>query len=77
MVLHILKKNQNHIPFSFAYKVVYVDDDFGKSVVLYRGENVVYKFIEAILKKYNYCKKGINEHFNKNLIMSVEDEKIF
>ena len=44
-------------------------------VVFYRGENVVYKFIKAILKEYNYCKKVMKEKFNKNIIMSVEDEK--
>ena len=70
-------KNENHIPCSFAYKVVCVDDSFSKLVVLYRGKNVVYKFIERILEKYVCCKKVMNEHFNKNLVMSVEDEKYF
>ena len=31
------KKYQKHIPCSFAYKVVCVDDKFSKPVVLYRG----------------------------------------
>ena len=37
--------------------------------------NAVYKFIDAILEEYNYCKRVMNEHFNKNLIMSAEDEE--
>ena len=54
-----------------------VDDKFSKSVVPYRGKNAVYKFIDAILKKLNYCKRVTNEHFNKNLVMPAEDEESF
>ena len=46
------KKYQDHIPCSFAYKVVYVDDRFTKPFVVYRGENAAYEFIKAILKEY-------------------------
>ena len=46
-----------------------IDDKFSKLIVLYKGKNAVYKFIDAILKEYNYCKKIIKKHFNKNLIM--------
>ena len=47
------KKYQDHVPCSFAYKLVYVDDRFNKSVVLYRCKNTAYRFIEAILwRKY-------------------------
>ena len=66
---------QDHVPCSFAYKVVCVDNKFSKKDVLYRGKNAVYKFIEAILEEYDYCKKMIKKHFNKNLIMSSEEEK--
>ena len=69
------KKYQYHIPCSFAYKLVCVDDKFTKSIVVFRGENAAYKFIEAILKKYEYCKKLMKKHFNKNLIMSEEEEQ--
>ena len=68
---------QHHILGSFAYKVLCVDDKFSKSVVLYREKNAVYKFIEAILKERNYCKKVIKKLFNKNLVMFAEDEKRF
>ena len=71
------KKYQDHIPNSFAYKVVSIDDKFGKPIVLYRGKNAVYKFIDAILKDYDYCKKMVIEHFHKNLIMSAEDKERF
>ena len=32
------------------------------------------EFIKGILKEYQYCKKIIKKHFNKNLIMSEEEE---
>ena len=71
------EKYQDHIPCSFAYKVVCVDNKFSKKVVPYTGKNVVYKFIKTILEEYDYCKKMMKEHFNKNLIMSAEEEKRF
>ena len=35
------------------------------------------QFIKAILEEYKYCKKVMNKHFNKNLIMSEEEEHLF
>ena len=46
-------------------------------VVLYRVKNAVYRFIEAILEEYDYCKKMIKKHFNKTLIMFAEEEERF
>ena len=71
------KKYQDHIPCSFAYKVIYVDDTFSKRIVVYRGENAAYEFIKAILKEYKYCRKVMHKHFNKNLIMSEKEERLF
>ena len=72
------KKYQDCVPCSFAYKVVCcVDDRFTKPIVVYRGKNAAYEFIKAIVKEYKYCKKVMNKHFNKNLIMSEEEEHLF
>ena len=68
------EKYQDH---SLAYKAVFVDNKFSKKVVLYRGKSAAYKFIEAILKERKYCRKVIKKHFNKNLIMSAEEEEKF
>ena len=57
------KKYQSHILFSFAYKVVCIDDKFSKSVVLYRGKNTVNEFIEKIIKECDYCKNVITKAF--------------
>ena len=40
------KKYQDHIPCSFAYKVVCIDDRFTKPIIIYRGENAAYEFIK-------------------------------
>ena len=51
------KKYQDHIPCSFAYKVVCIDDKFSKPIVVYRGKNAAYEFIKAILNEYSTVKK--------------------
>ena len=71
------KKYQDHIPCSFAYKIVCTDDRFSKPIVVITGENIAYEFIKALLKKYEYCKKVMKKHFNKNLIMSEKEEEQF
>ena len=48
------KKYQDHIPCSFDYKVVYIDDKFTKPLVVFRGKNAAYEFIKAIIKEYEY-----------------------
>ena len=53
------RKYQDHIPCSFAYKVVCIDNTFSRKVVLYRGKNAAYKFGKSILNEYNYCRKVI------------------
>ena len=50
---------------------------FSKSIVVFRGKNVAHKFIKAIYKEYEYCKKVIKKHFSKNLIISAEEEHLF
>ena len=71
------KKYQDHIPCSFAYKLVCVDDEFTKPIVAFRGKNAAYEFIKAILEEHKYCKKIMKKHFNKNLIMTEEEEHLF
>ena len=57
------EKYQDHIPCSFAYKVVCGDNKFSAKVVLYRGKNAVYRFIKSIPNEYDYCKKNDNKTF--------------
>ena len=48
------EKYQDHIPCSFFYKLICIDDKFCKPDVLCRGKYLIYKFIEAILEEYEY-----------------------
>ena len=51
------KKYHEHVPCSYAYKVVCIDDKYSKSIVVYRGVNAAYEFIKSIFKEHKYCKK--------------------
>ena len=71
------RKYQDHVPRSFAYKVVCVDNKYSKKIVLYRGGNVDNKFIILTLNEYNYGRKITRKCFCKNLIMSAEENERF
>ena len=71
------KKYHDHVPCSYAFKVVCIDNKFSKPIVNYRIENVAYEFIKANLEEYKYCKNIMKKHFNKNLVMSEEEEYLF
>ena len=77
MIFLTHKKYQDHIPCSFAYKLVCADNKYSKKIVLYRGRDAVNKFIREILREHSYCRKVMKKHFNKNLIMSAEENKKF
>ena len=68
------EKYQDHIPCSFAYKVVCGDNKFSAKVVLYRGKNAVIGSLYQFLMSMIIVKKMITKPFNKNLIMPAEEE---
>ena len=57
------KKYHDHIPCSYAFKFVCIDNRFSKPIAVYRSENAAYIFLKAILKEYKYCKKIMKKHF--------------
>ena len=57
------KKYPDHIPCSFAYKLVCIDNKFSKDVVLYKGENAVFKFVQCIFKEYDYYRRVMKKTF--------------
>ena len=71
------KKYQSHIPCGFGYKLICIDNKFSKDIIVYRGKDCINKFITMILKEYEYFSNLIKKHFNKNLVMIKEEEKIF
>ena len=72
------EKYQDHIPCSFASKVVCSYNKqylFSKKAVLYRGENAVYRFIEAILKEYDHLKKIIKKIILIRILLCLQKLK--
>ena len=71
---------QKHKDCSYAYKVVYCyDDQYSKPLGLYRGPDVVYKFIERMLEEEKWCKKTLKKHFNSiaaNQLEITEEEEM-
>ena len=51
------KKYHEHVPCSYAYKVVCIDERFSKPIVVYRGVNAVYKGVKQYLKSVSIVKK--------------------
>ena len=49
------EKYQKRIPYSFAYKVVCIEDKFSKPVVFYKGKKIINKSVEKILEEHDYC----------------------
>ena len=67
-----------HKDCGYGYKVVCCyDDEYTKPEQIYRGENAVHLFMEAMLKEVKYCKRVMDKHFNKRLIMTETDEEGF
>ena len=48
---------QDHVPCSFAYKVVCIDDKLSQSIVVFRGANVAYEFLKQFLRNMSNAKK--------------------
>ena len=71
------EKHQDHVPCSFAYKIVCINDRFTKPTIFYTDENAAYESIQSNLKEFKYCKKIMKEYFIKNLIMSEKEEHLF
>ena len=69
---------QKHIDCGYGYKVVCrYDDKYTKPTNIYRGEKAVYKFMEKMLEEVKYCKNIMKKEFNKQLIMTDNDELSF
>ena len=71
------RKYQDHVFCSFDYKVVCLGNKHSKKIVLYRGKGSSYEFIKSMLKEHNSCRSVVEKYFNKNLIMSAEENEKF
>ena len=71
------RKYQKDIPNSFCAKLVCIDDRLSLPEVIFRGNNSCNDFIKWILQTQKWCNEIIKEHFNKLLVMSNYDEKLY
>ena len=51
------KKHKDHVPCSFAYKLVHVDNKFRKPIVVSRDENVLLNLLKQFLRSMITVKK--------------------
>ena len=54
-----------------------IDDRFTLPSIIFKGENCVNEFIMWVLKKYKWIQQVIKFYFNKDLIMTNENEEIY
>ena len=68
------KKYQDHVPCSFAYKLVRVDDEFIIPIFVLEVNILLLNLLKQFLKSMSTV-KTMKKHFNKNLVMSEEEEQ--
>ena len=70
-------KYQKHIAWSHGYKLICVDDKVIKSFKLYLEKDSVFNFINSMTEESKYCNELMKKHFNRILVVTKEDNKIF
>ena len=69
---------QKHEASGFGYKVVcHYNQKYSKPAVIYRGENVIEKFIQHLFEEVKDCQKVISQRAKRRLVMTASDEKDF
>ena len=62
----------------FGYKVVcQYDQSYSKPIEIYRGEDVIERFIQKMFEEVRSCQSVMREYFNKPLKMTAENERDF
>ena len=62
--------HQKHVACSYGSKLVFVDDKLRKLFNSYLGEDVVYSFINSMIKESKCCSHVMKKKFNKELAMT-------
>ena len=70
-------KYYNYVICSYGYKLVCVDDQLSKPFKSHLGQDDVHKFINNMVKESKYCSQVIKKHFNKELVITKEDDENF
>ena len=69
------KLYQKHVPNSIGAKLLSIDDRFTLATKIFTGSSCGKEFPQWVFEQQKYCNKIINEHFNKKLKMSTENEE--
>ena len=69
------KLYSKHIPNSTGAKLVCIDHKYTKPIKIFEGKNCINKFLKWIFKTKILCNDIIKNKFNKDLIMTNEDEE--
>ena len=70
-------KYQKHVACSYGYKLACIDDKFSKAFKSYLDKDAVYNFISSMIEESMYCSDLMKKHFNKELVMTKEDNEDF
>ena len=54
-----------------------VDDRFTLPTIIFKGEKCVDKFIKLVINQNKWIKEIISNYFNKEVIMTTQDEEIY
>ena len=70
-------KYQKLVACSYGYKLACIDDKFSKAFKSYLDKDAVYNFISSMIEESKYCSDLMKKHFNKELVMTKEDNEDF
>ena len=70
-------KYVKHVVCSYGYKLVCFNDKFSKLFKSYLGEDAVYNFVNSMTEESSYCTDMIKKRFNKNLVITKDDDEDF
>ena len=70
-------KYQKHFAWSYGYKLVCVDDKFSKPFKTYLGKDAASNFINNMIEESKQRNEVTKKHFNKELVMTIEDNENF
>ena len=66
-----------HVPNSVGAKLVCIDDKFTQPTKIFFGSKCINEFLQWVFRTKPLCNKIIKTHFNKELLMTEEDEEIY
>ena len=70
-------KYQKDVACSYGYIFVCVNDKYSNFFKSYLGDDGVYNFNISMIKESKYCSDVMKKHFDKELVMTKEDDEDF